>query len=172
MDKREIKTKRNIKNAFLMLRSKKEIEQITVKEIAEKAEISKATFYLHYKDIYDLSDTLGIEIVENILKDISDPNNVIDAPAVFIRELVTAFIAQRNMIDILFSGSQNYKLIDYISFSIKKLVFELHPEYKENLSFNLQMTYKIKGVYYAFQDNIDKFDTDTLIDELCRLFDT
>lgn len=172
MDKREIKTKRNIKNAFLMLRSKKEIEQITVKEIAEKAEISKATFYLHYKDIYDLSDTLGIEIVENILKDISDPNNVIDAPAIFTRELVTAFIAQKNMIDILFSGSQNYKLIDYISFSIKKLVFELHPEYKENLSFNLQMTYKIKGGYYAFQDNIDKFDTDTLIDELCRLFDT
>ena len=172
MDKREIKTKRNIKNAFLTLRSKKEIEQITVKEIAEKAEISKATFYLHYKDIYDLSDTLGIEIVENILKDISDPNNVIDAPAIFTRELVTAFIAQRNMIGILFSGSQNYKLIDYISFSIKKLVFELHPEYKENLSFNLQMTYKIKGVYYAFQDNIDKFDTDTLIDELCRLFDT
>lgn len=172
MDKREIKTKRNIKNAFLMLRSKKEIEQITVKEIAEKAEISKATFYLHYKDIYDLSDTLGIEIVENILKDISDPNNVINAPAIFTRELVTAFLAQKKMIDILFSGSQNYKLIDYISFSIKKLVFELHPEYKENLSFNLQMTYKIKGGYYAFQDNIDKFDTDTLIDELCRLFDT
>ena len=91
-----------------MLRSKKDIEQITVKEIAEKAEISKATFYLHYKDIYDLSDTLGIEIVENILKDISDPNNVIDAPAVFTRELLTAFIAQKKMIDILFSGSQNY----------------------------------------------------------------
>ena len=67
MDKREIKTKRSIKNAFLKLRSKKSIEQITVKELAEEAEISKATFYLHYRDIYDLSDTLGTEVIENIL---------------------------------------------------------------------------------------------------------
>lgn len=54
MDRREIKTKRSIKNAFLKLRSKKEIEQITIRELAEEAEISKATFYLHYRDIYDL----------------------------------------------------------------------------------------------------------------------
>lgn len=58
MDLRTIKTKRNIKNAFIQLRTKKPLERITVKELAELAEISKATFYLHYHDVYDLSDQL------------------------------------------------------------------------------------------------------------------
>lgn len=95
MDKREIKTKRSIKNAFLKLRSKKSIEQITVKELAEEAEISKATFYLHYRDIYDLSDTLGTEVIENILKGISNPDNIIDDPSAFTRELAIAFLHRK-----------------------------------------------------------------------------
>ena len=56
MDLREKKTKRNIRNAFIELRAKKPLERISIKELAELAEISKATFYLHYKDIYDLSE--------------------------------------------------------------------------------------------------------------------
>lgn len=169
MDKREIKTKRSIKNAFLKLRSKKNIEQITIKELAEEAEISKATFYLHYKDIYDLSDTLGTEVIENILKGISNPDNIINEPATFTRELFYAFLSQKSMINILFSGSQNYKLADNIEQCIRELVFELHPEYRENISFYLQLSYRIKGGYYAFNDNLNKFETDTLIDELCKL---
>lgn len=172
MDKREIKTKRSIKNAFLKLRSKKSIEQITVKELAEEAEISKATFYLHYRDIYDLSDTLGTEVIENILKGISNPDNIIDDPSAFTRELAIAFLAQKNMIDILFSGSQNYKLADHIEQCIREFVLELHPEYKEDISFHLQLSYRIKGGYYAFNDNLNKFETAALIDELCKIADT
>ena len=103
MDRREIKTKRSIKNAFLKLRSKKEIEQITIRELAEEAEISKATFYLHYRDIYDLSDTLGNEIIENLVKGISNSDNIIEDPAAFTRELAFAFLAQKNIIDISLS---------------------------------------------------------------------
>ena len=58
LDQREIKTKRAIKNAFLMLRAQKPIEKITIRELAALAEISKATFYLHYQDIYDLSEQI------------------------------------------------------------------------------------------------------------------
>lgn len=124
---------------------------------------------MHYKDIYDLSDSLGIEIIENILEGISNPNNIIDDPVTFTRELATAFVAQRSMIDILFSGSQTYKLADYIEQSIRKFVFEMHPEYKENISFNLQLSYRIKGGYYASRDNFNKFEIGTLIEELCKI---
>ena len=71
MDQREIKTKRAIKNAFLMLRAQKPIEKITIRELAALAEISKATFYLHYQDIYDLSEQIGKEVLTNILNSIS-----------------------------------------------------------------------------------------------------
>ena len=58
MDLRTRKTKKALHNAFLQLRAKKDLERITVKELTELAEVSKATFYLHYRDIYDLSDHL------------------------------------------------------------------------------------------------------------------
>ena len=43
MDRREIKTRQAIRNAFLALRARKPLERITVKELAEQAQISKAT---------------------------------------------------------------------------------------------------------------------------------
>ena len=44
MDVRIVKTKNSIINAFLELRSQKNIEKITVKELCEKAMINKSTF--------------------------------------------------------------------------------------------------------------------------------
>ena len=51
MDIRIEKTKTAIHNTFLELRSKKPLEKITIKELCEKAQINKSTFYSHYKDI-------------------------------------------------------------------------------------------------------------------------
>lgn len=58
MDLRIQKTRAAIKSAFLELRRKKPIEKITVTELAKLAEINKATFYLHYSDIYSLADEM------------------------------------------------------------------------------------------------------------------
>ena len=61
MDLRQRKTRKAIKEAFLKLHEKKPVEKITVKELAGIAQISKATFYLHYRDIYDLAEQLQKE---------------------------------------------------------------------------------------------------------------
>ena len=58
MDLRTRKPQKALRNAFLELRAKKDLERITIKELTDLAEVSKATFYLHYRDIYDLSDYL------------------------------------------------------------------------------------------------------------------
>lgn len=56
MDLRIKKTKRAIRSAFAELIKEKPMEKITVKEIAELAEINKTTFYAHYETVYDLVD--------------------------------------------------------------------------------------------------------------------
>ncbi|MCI2062667.1 MAG: TetR/AcrR family transcriptional regulator [Eubacteriaceae bacterium] len=50
-DLRVVRTKMNIKNAFMELIRKKPVEKITVTELAKAAMINKGTFYLHYQDI-------------------------------------------------------------------------------------------------------------------------
>ena len=44
-DRRVVKTKRAIRNALVQLLSEKELDQITVKELADRADINRKTFY-------------------------------------------------------------------------------------------------------------------------------
>lgn len=83
MDKRIQKSKNSIINAFLEIRAKKPLEKITVTELCQKAEINKSTFYVHYRDIYDLSEQLEDEVVDSILQSIQHPEKVFDAPDQF-----------------------------------------------------------------------------------------
>lgn len=53
-DRRAMKTRKAIKLALQQLMKKKALKNISVKEIAELADINRATFYAHYEDIYDL----------------------------------------------------------------------------------------------------------------------
>ena len=60
-----IKTKRIIKNTFIkMLTEKKEISKIIVSELAERAEISRATFYAHFDDVYGVVEEFEREIID------------------------------------------------------------------------------------------------------------
>ncbi|RXZ81739.1 TetR/AcrR family transcriptional regulator [Paenibacillaceae bacterium] len=56
IDRRIIRTKEAINKAFLKLFSEKEFEQITINDIAERANVNRGTIYLHYSDKYDLLD--------------------------------------------------------------------------------------------------------------------
>lgn len=163
MDLRQKKTKRSIKNTFLNLRMRKPLERITVRELTEQAEISKATFYLHYKDIYDLSDCMENEVIRDLLGQISDPRSILENPQKFILEFVNLFYSQKNIIDILFSGTQASILPQRLEEEIKNYVFELEPDLKENARFNIWLTYQIMGSYYAYAENGNLFGMNEVI---------
>lgn len=55
IDRRIAKTQNAIQSAFLEMLLKVGFDAITVKDITEKANISRKTFYLHYMDKFDLS---------------------------------------------------------------------------------------------------------------------
>lgn len=63
-DKRILKTKKLIKDTFFKLLKEKDFEKITIAEIADKAMISKGTFYYHYEDKYDFVYKLVNELIE------------------------------------------------------------------------------------------------------------
>lgn len=53
-DPRILRTRQLIVDAFISLTSEKDFNQITVRDIAEKATINRATFYAHFDDKFDL----------------------------------------------------------------------------------------------------------------------
>lgn len=58
VDRRIARTQEAIKKAFLELMAEKKFDYITIQDIADKADINRATVYLHYLDKYDLLDKI------------------------------------------------------------------------------------------------------------------
>jgi AcrR family transcriptional regulator len=56
MDRRIIKTRKEIINAFMKLLKKKGFEKITIQDIADEADINRGTVYLHFEDKYAIMD--------------------------------------------------------------------------------------------------------------------
>lgn len=66
MDKRVIKTKRNLKQTLLRLIKETPLEKITVTQICKEAETSRITFYTYYEDKYALVAEMLDDAVERI----------------------------------------------------------------------------------------------------------
>lgn len=82
MDRRSAKTEKLLKNALIKLMIEKGFDKISIKDLTEEADINRATFYLHYKDKYDMLEqcenkilTEINEVIDNIAK--KNPNNFI-----------------------------------------------------------------------------------------------
>jgi len=59
-------TKQVIREAFIEQMQEHPIEKVTVTRICELADISRGTFYLHYRDPYDLLESMEDEYLETL----------------------------------------------------------------------------------------------------------
>lgn len=59
-------TRDNLKQAFLELYATKPIERISIREITDRAGYNRATFYLYFRDIYDLLSSIEDELLATI----------------------------------------------------------------------------------------------------------
>jgi len=65
-DRRVTYTKMVLKKSLLETIYEKPVSKITVKEICEKADINRATFYSHFNDVYDMLNQIENELYETI----------------------------------------------------------------------------------------------------------
>lgn len=65
-DRRVRKTKKALREGLSVLMAQKNIREISVQELSDLADLNRATFYLHYRDIYDLQQQIENEVVEEI----------------------------------------------------------------------------------------------------------
>lgn len=63
-DLRVLKTKKNIKDSFIVLLETYDFHEITVQNILDTALINRSTFYKYYHDKYDLAQQLAADYME------------------------------------------------------------------------------------------------------------
>ena len=158
MDLRKKKTLRAIREAFYELRNQKRLESITVTELCRIAEISKAAFYLHYRDIFDLSEKLQAEVFESIFSKIEDPMLVLTDPITFTNTFLAALESEKSLVNTLFSDTQAGALPTSIVSHLKEHIYAHTPQHRNNPIIPVYLTYLIMGSYYACMENSNQLD--------------
>lgn len=168
MDLRIKKTLQAIKNAFLQLLRVKNLEQITVKELCHVAQISKGTFYLHYHDLFDLRDQLQRDVIGKMLSIFANPVEVLDDLAGSMEKIRQVMDASAEDVSPLFSGGQSVMFPVLLEQELKKRIFEVHPEYRNNVQMNVNLSYHIFGGYYSYMENQGRFGHDLVLNMISQ----
>lgn len=145
MDIRVQKTKKAIADAFLRMAGKKPIEKITVTDIVTEAQINKSTFYAHYRDIYDLMDTLSNDAISIVVSGMDYLAYMFEDPHAFFLDMYDALsICQNDYIQPFSSG--NMKFRQQLSAALNEKVIEqgLQPDNYHYIS--TLLTFTINGI--------------------------
>lgn len=86
-DLRVIKTRHTIRTTLIALMSEKELSDITISELAERAQINRKTFYRHYSAIADVITEFEDELLADFAEILKSKNtSILDVGSV-LREI-------------------------------------------------------------------------------------
>lgn len=71
-DLRKIKTRMALDGAFTSLIKEKSFDDISVKDITERAMINRGTFYMHFQDKYELLNAYETELLSDLSKNLME----------------------------------------------------------------------------------------------------
>lgn len=101
-DRRVERTRNRLGNALIALIEEKPIDQVTVREVLDRAGIGRSTFYLHYRDKDDLFLSeleQGLELWSTALSRQQDPSNRVAPVAEFFAHVASAKKLYRSLVD-------------------------------------------------------------------------
>ena len=107
------RTRQMIEGAYYELLFQKNNTRITVKDILEAANISRGTFYAHYKDIPDLAEQVENGIVQSMINTLSGVTlqQIIADPRVQVERILSALTERRSILAAVMSSTDNPKVI-------------------------------------------------------------
>ena len=65
-DRRVRRTKKLLTQALTELLQKKQVKEITVKELTDLADMNRGTFYMYYRDIFDMLEKIEDELFQKL----------------------------------------------------------------------------------------------------------
>lgn len=84
MDRRVIRTKKAIRSALLQLTLEKDVEKITIKEIAKKADVDRKTVYNYYNGISEIFGEIENELIASFHREAEALVNTCDVQQYFL----------------------------------------------------------------------------------------
>ena len=147
VDRRVRKTRKQLRTCLATLLMKKKIQDITVTELTDLADLNRGTFYLHYKDVYDLLESLEEQMFiqfNTILDEYLTPSSL---PDTVLFEKIFAFIEEnQDLSRILLGPNGDINYLNRIKQTLRQRL--LPPEdiqSQSSINYDALFAYSISG---------------------------
>lgn len=179
-DRRVRKTKKTLIDALTVLMSQKRINNITVTELTELADLNRSTFYLYYNDIYDMVEKVESEMLADFTEAFNKYFNQSDKCNAAFNNVVSFFtflfeFVKKNakMCKILLGPDGDYAFLEKL-----KSIIKSQPDFNNDVQ-NIKMQYAdpfiISGCIGIIQQWLDydmkesPKDMATMVSELIQI---
>ena len=169
MDLRIVKTRRQIKKAFLKLRTKFMPENIKVKDICEEAQINKTTFYKHYADSLDLSNEIDEEVVEKLMASFPKRDKLFESSRDYVGALLATLDGSSDTLRKVFRGKS-----DVLCSKLEEKLHSLFKDKAKNEEDSIKISFAVGGFVrivndYLFGDTVK--DMEKIIDYTVKVLE-
>lgn len=176
-DRRILKTKRAIYEALVELMQKKNLNSITVTELAAAANINRKTFYTYYSTVNDVLDEVINELISS-LKDLmyamSEDYNMLSPQTLFA--FLNTIMSDVDIVRALFTSDNGNMLFNKLQKALQETLLKelIDNDIKMNIppeQYPLISSFVAGGMIYVYYEWITN-PNGTSLDEMARTLTT
>jgi AcrR family transcriptional regulator len=170
-DRRVIKTKRAIKNALMHLLNDRDINDITISDIAAQADINRKTFYNYYSGVHEVIDEMEDEIISHVDEALTDIDFIdnLENPYLIFEKLTSVINTDMGTFGYLLGMNTNVgllsKMVDLLKAKVKSVILPVVE--LDELRLNLMLEFMITGMVAVYKRWFNS-DRRASIDEISR----
>ena len=153
-----------LKQALLSFLQEKPINKITVKEVCERAELNRATFYAHYSDCFALLESIENELIDEFEKSLRYVNSF-DVAALI--EALYAMVDQNQEAcrTLILGNTSSAVIAKMIALAKPGSLAYWHRELPKASETELEMMYThlSNGLMHVIVEGYDKYSKEEMI---------
>ena len=155
VDRRVVKTKRAIKNAFARLLTEKDINEITISDIAAVADINRKTFYNYYSGVHEVIDEIENDIISHVDEALTDIDfkSSIESPYLIFEKLTAVINTDMDFFGYLLSMNSNVslssKIVELLSAKVKGVIMPYLDTDEDRV--DLMLNFTISGMVAVYK---------------------
>ena len=154
-DRRVRRTKKLLTQALTQLLQEKQINEITVKELTDLADMNRGTFYLYYKDIFDMLEKIEDGLFESLDEIVSlhEHDDVARQTAPILLDLFHFIEDNQEMCRVLLSPHGDMNFLHKLNQVVREKCLQMWPneEDKKDATFEYHYSFVVYGCVGVFR---------------------
>ena len=161
-DMRWRRTERNLMQAFGDAFKEKPVDRISVTALSREADINKATFYLHYRDVYDLAEAYVRHQARESVERMDYLDEFFSDPKAFAAHFVDDIDRNDDIIRPIVERSFLPLFMDQLTQSLSDRLTDLNRGHSDDLFEQIMLTFIVNG-FLSATARFAKSDRETLV---------